>query len=287
VLVETRSTPGLFEGLCLALALALATGLLLLVPRARRPLTLGLGLACGAFALYFLVPRTALAHQKMRADRRDIAERTSTKEAGLAAAKLLPEKSIVWMSLEADAPEQFENLNFLFWSGRMAFKSSPRLDWGRAEGYRHYLASPAAEPFAPLEVPAGSALRLYDLSAPAPLPDLPPGVQHLEVDTGTAVVRGVAFVRTGYARDRWAFFVAPRGVPQAFPITFHLKHGPSQTVTLTPEAALRPRAAFRGSAWFIIPTLGPRADEVEGLELPGTKAPLPLARGVDSRGARL
>jgi hypothetical protein len=280
-LVQTRSIPGLFEGLCLALALALAVGLLLLllVPRARRPLTLGLGFSCAALALYFLVPRTALAHQKMRMDRLDRGERTNTKEAGLAAAKVLPEKAIVWMRMEMDAPQQFEHLNFMFWSGRMAFRSSPRLDWGVDEGYRHYLASPAAEPFAPLEVPAGSALRLYDLSAPAPPPDLPPGVQRLEVDIGTAVVKGVAFVRTGYARDRWAFFVSPRGVPETFHVTFHLGDERRQTVTLSPEAALRPRAAFRDAAWFIIPALGPRADQVEAIELPGATAPLPLAHG--------
>ncbi|WP_158501675.1 glycosyltransferase family 39 protein [Vitiosangium sp. GDMCC 1.1324] len=278
-LEQTRNTPGLFEGLCLALTLALVVGVLFLVPRARRPLTLGLGFSSAALALYFFVPHTALAHQKMREARRDVGERTNTKEAGLAAAKLLPKQALVWMRMEMDAPEQFEHLNFMFWSGRMAFKGNPRLDWGRAEGYRHYLASPAAEPFASLEVPAGSALRLYDLSVPAPLPELPPGVQHLEVDTGSAVVKGVAFIRTGYARDRWAFFVAPRRVPETLRVTFHLGGGKSETVPLPPEAALRPRAAFRDAAWFIIPTLGPRADQVESIELPGTTAPFPLARG--------
>lgn len=276
-LAETRSNEyGLFEGLCLTLALALVAGTLLLIPRIRRYLSLGLGLACGAFALYFLVPRTVLAHQKMRAARLDVGERTSTKEAGLAAAKLLPEKAIVWMNIQKDAPEQFEQHNFMFWSGRMAFKGSPRLDWGQTQGYRHYLASPAAEPFAPLEVPAGSALRLYDLSTPAPLPDLPPGAQRLDVETVNVRVKGVAFVRTGQTRDRWAFFVAPRGVPATLSVTFHLKGGSRQTMLLTPEAALRNRATLKDAAWFIIPVLGPRADEVEKLELPGMKTPVAL-----------
>ncbi|WP_375773161.1 glycosyltransferase family 39 protein [Archangium gephyra] len=277
-LVQTRHAPGLFEGLCLALALALLVGLLMRVPRARRPLTLGLGFACAALSLYFLAPRTALAHLEMRGAKRDLGERTNTKEAGLAAAKVLPDKALVWLRLEADAPEQFEHLNFMFWSGRMAHKGDPWLEWGQAEGYRHYLASPAAEPFVPLEVPAGSALRLYDLSRPAPPPELPPGVQRLEVPTGNAVVKGVAFVRTGYARDRWAFFVSPRGEPEPLRVTFHLGGGRRQEVTLSPEAALRPRTALKDAAWFIIPALGPRAAQVEAIELPGAP-PIPLARG--------
>jgi 4-amino-4-deoxy-L-arabinose transferase-like glycosyltransferase len=275
-LVQTRRVPGLFEGLCLALALALLVGLPLLVARTRPPLTLGLGVACTALALYFLAPRTVLAHLKMREAKRDLGERTNTREAGLAAAKVLPDKALVWLRMEWDAPEQFEHLNFMFWSGRMAHKGNPRLDWGRAEGYRHYLASPAAEPFAPLEVPAGSALRLYDLSTPAPPPEPPPGVHRLEVATGNAVVRGVAFVRTGQARDRWAFFVSPRGVPETLRVTFHLGGERRQLVTLSPDAALRPRQAFRDVPWFIIPALGPRAEQVEAIELPGA-APVPFS----------
>ena len=133
-------------------------------------------------------------------------------------------------------------------------------------GYAPVLLSPAAEPFASYALPGNAWLRAYDPSHPAELPKVPADAVALSWQGARQSVIAMGWERTGDAKDRWVFYVAPAEVPRPLEITFHLKSGERVPSPLIPEASLRLRSRLNHVAWFLLPTLGPKAAQVASVE---------------------
>lgn len=267
---QTRTMVGLFEGLAIALVLALFVALLLIPKRARRPLQLAVGVVAIGFVLVRLGPATWQQHEEMVEARKDVAERSHTREVGLVLAKVAPPKSRIWIAMEFGDPQQFEYLNMIFWSGHDSYGAPlpDQLEVAKKNGYARYLASALAEPYAVVPgVPAGSGFRAYDLDKPAPPPDLPEDAQRFDCASDALDVRGAGWIKTGYARDRWTFFVTPKGVPPGFDVWFQLKDGTEQHVRVEPESTLKNRGSLKDVAWFVTSALGPRRKDAVSVKL--------------------
>jgi 4-amino-4-deoxy-L-arabinose transferase-like glycosyltransferase len=281
VFFQTRTGPGLFEG-----ALAVGAGALLawaaapLFRRSRVP-AVAMALVAGAWLLWALLWNTTATQLEMgRARLRKDGYVSYTQDLGQALDRVLPEKSVLWMPIDFDPPNQFERYNLMFWSGRTTYQLLPEVPLARARGDHSYLVSALSQPFQPVAgVPANAWLRAYDLEAPAPLPDLPEGVSHLTpVDTGALEVIGVAAGRASGDRDRWAFYARARGgrPPAELRVAFHLRDGPVETLIVPPEATLLPRWKLAGGAWFVLPALGPPHADVATLELGPARVAMPI-----------
>ncbi len=274
-LEQTRTMPGLAEGLMLAALAASVVGVLEESPRLRRTLSPALALAASlALAWAFLVqaPGALLSGARKKYPRTLISH---TRELGLALDRLVPERSVLWQPLDRDPEDQFEVQNLMFWSGRMTYRKSPDLALARQRGYRSYLISPAAERFKPVDgIPAHAWLRAYDAEVPAPPAPLPAGVQPLNVELDGLTIVGVASGEIDGRSDRYALYVKPRHVPTSLRVAFLTAAGEVEQV-VTPEASLRARATLVEVAWVIYPVVGPTRSRVQALELGGKRVALP------------
>lgn len=261
---ESRRIAGLVEGLVF-IAVATVIGLVLAkLDKKNRPLPHLLVGGAASLALLWLVVPQAVALQSTTRDKAFEEDNIAySREAGRALDERAPAKSLVLVDIDADPKDQFENLNMMFWSGRLSQRGRDPKDYAQ-NGYQVYLTSAQAEPFAQLDgVPAHSWLRAYDLSQPlsAP-PPLPAGVTPLEIGVGAARVLGYAAGDNDSAHGRYAFFVQPNGAPPTLVVTFQTRQGPV-VKTIAPEASLLQRGRLANAAWYIAPTLGPPRDQVE------------------------
>ena len=88
-------------------------------------------------------------------------------------------------------------------------------------------------------------------------------------------VLGVATGPASRRRDRWAFYLESIGPPEALHVRFHTRRG-IEELTIPDKACLRDRDRLDGVAWFILPTLGPKRDDVTAVEFDrGGVIPLP------------
>jgi len=282
IFFQTRTLPGLLEGgVAVGVAALLAWAAApWLKERRFRPAVLALGTVAGAWLVWALLVSTSSARLETAATRlRDDGYDSWTRDVGLAVGRAVPERSVLWFLLDQGPPDQFENLNLMFWSGKMAYALPPDVPLARSKGYHSYLVSALAQPLRPVEgVPAYAWLRAYDLEAPAPLPEIPEGAVKLSADAGSLEVIGVASGREAGDRDRWAFFARAKGgaPPAALRVVFHLAGGGSAIQFIAPEATLLARHRLVGPAWFVLPALGPRRAEVVELELGSSGARVKL-----------
>ncbi|MFL5319511.1 MAG: hypothetical protein ACJ790_07625, partial [Myxococcaceae bacterium] len=278
-LEQTRTMTGLFEGLFVALVAAGIVALLLIPKRTRRPLGVATFAIVVLLALRTLGPEVWAKHDEMKERKRDLAEKTHTKEVGIALAEHAPDKSVQWILNEFTDPEQHEFLNLLFWSGHMSYgpPTPDQLQAAQSKGYTRWVVSSVAEPYVALEgVPAGAAMRAYDYDKPAPPPDIPADAQHVACPSKGFDVKGMAWTKTGYARDRWVFFVAPHGGPAPFTASFIHDDGTKEDVPVTPESSLKNRTSLQDVPWFIATALGPRRKDVKAVALSSCAQQFPL-----------
>ncbi|MBI3183476.1 MAG: glycosyltransferase family 39 protein [Myxococcales bacterium] len=268
---QTRRLPGLAEGAVL-IAAAVVVGLLLGLRRRGRAVVVPV-LAAGASVLvgWTLLVKGPSELRRAEGEKRPTRYASHTRELGLALGELTPPRSVLWQEIDVDPKDQFEVQNLMFWSGRMSYRRGPDLAAAQAKGYESYLISPVARPYAPVEgVPAHAWLRAYDLGRPGEPPPIPAGATPLDVQLEGASVLGFASGRIDGERDRYAFFVRPRGVPAELRIVFHTRAG-SEEQLVAPEACLRGRASLADVPWFILPVVGPPRGELEALELGGVR----------------
>ncbi len=295
---QTRTLPGLFEGLLLAAAgAALALGLLAVLRRIDtrvsapplpggprlllRPVKLvrvTLLLAAPALLwgwLLWAVPR-AQAQQVVHLAPQLLISYSA--ELGPALDAAVPQRAVVFQDLDADPPGVFEVQSLIFWSGRIVYRRAADPAAAERRGYHPYLVSPAAEPFAPVPgVPPHAWLRAYDLKSPAAPSPLPDGVHPLEIPAGPQTVVGWAAGRIDAGHHRYAFYLRPNGLPGPLAVTFHLKNGTSRRALIPPEDALRSRHRLARSAWYTAPAVGPPLEEVVALQF-GSAPPFKIQR---------
>jgi len=266
-LVHTRIIPGLVEGLVLVAA---AVGVGLLLSRVRwtarwvPAVLLGLGAAAALAWLTLWKASDDQAHEKSVAHEEMYT--SYTREVGLALDAHAPKPALLLFDLDMDTPNQFERLNLMFWSNRLARWGHDPADYPQA-GFHPYLVSPAAESYAPVEgVPAHAWLRAYDLAVPLQGgPPLPAGVEPLNVAWGNMRVLGFAAGESDDTQDHYAFFVHADGVPGNLPVAFETRQATVSKV-LPPEASLRHRQRLSNAPWFVVPTLGPKRRDLKALE---------------------
>ncbi|RKG80006.1 dolichyl-phosphate-mannose--protein mannosyltransferase [Corallococcus exercitus] len=264
---QTRTLPGLAEGLVLAFCAAVLTAIVFRLARRPQWMTVGLGGAASAVLAWHLAITLPVEKARYEDEHVDELYVSYSREVGLALSRHTPERSVVFAALDTDPPLSFENLSLMFWSGRMTYRRAPDVALARERGYHPYLVSPLAEPFAPVPgVPPQAALRAYDLEAPLPQPaPLPDGLTPLSVRQGNLEVLGFASRGVGHDRDRYAFYARALGPPQPLRVTFHGPDGIVERV-LEPGATLRNPQALRGAAWFVLPAVGPSRAKVTHLE---------------------
>ena len=276
VLYQTRDVPGLVEGLLLA-GVAAVVGVVLSRLSRSQLLAGALGLfAFGSLTWQFLF-RTAAAQVDLAAQTVEFHRVVYSREVGLALEAQTPKRSLVMLDTETGPAGQIEPHNLMFWSDRLVHVGRDPADYPQA-GFHPYLVSAEAEPYAPLDVPAHAWLRAYDLarpiSEPAPLPE---GVKRLGAKVPGLDVLGVARGPFDAQGDHWAFYVRSDGSgPGPLLVTFVSSSG-RKSVTIAPEAALLSRGRLARAAWFVLPTAGPRAEQVPALLLgpePGVQVQL-------------
>ncbi|RKH33797.1 dolichyl-phosphate-mannose--protein mannosyltransferase, partial [Corallococcus llansteffanensis] len=166
---QTRSLPGLAEGLVLAFFAASLTAVLFRLLRRPQWMALGLGLMASAVLAWQLAITLPVEKARYQAEHVEELYVSHSREVGRALAKATPKRSVIFAALDADPPLTFETLSLMFWSGRMTYRQAPDLALTRERGYHAYLVSPLAERYAPVPgVPPQAALRAYDLEAPLP-----------------------------------------------------------------------------------------------------------------------
>jgi hypothetical protein len=260
--VQIRSQPGYFEALCLALVCALAVGLIARVVL-RKQIQVVLWSACMACIGF---TATIDSPQRMRDEKASHgpAMATSyTRELGLSLDQLLPAKSVLFQNIEFDPPSTFEMHNLMFWSGRMTYRQAVDTAAAAAKGYHPYLISSSSEAFAEVAgVPACAWLRAYDPLQPlANAAALPQGVTPLNLNLGDVQMKGFAHCSRETDQDVWTFYVAANGAGGPLFVQFETRRG-DVGVTIPAEASLKSATSLAGAAWYIAPTLGPRASEV-------------------------
>ncbi len=282
--VETRSRPGLLEGL-VVVALFLGLGVLVQLARPLFPRLVGAGawlisLTGMALALFLLVVDLPRAQAKAVRDSELQSLMGYEKESGLAIDRETPKKSVVFLGYEREPPSAFSVQDTIFWSGRMSYRKTADPATAHREGYHPYLVSPGAQPFAEVPgVPAASWLRAYDLDAPAPPPPLPAGVTPIGLWAGPVQLLGYAAAPGNSRRGRYAFYVHTAGPSPHVRIVFHTAKG-AEPASVDPGSCLTNAANLRQSPWFIVPVLGPPPGELQSVEVPGgqpTEPPPPPA----------
>lgn len=275
-LVQTRTMPGLAEGVLLVAVGALAFFVVeRLLPSKRRPLLIVAGLAGAGLFLHLLLVQT-VRQKDFREAERPWRLASYSKEAGEAVAPLLPEKAVIFLDTDLEAFSAFEHLAMILWSGKMTYFHTPEPALAHQHGLHPYLMSPGAEPFAPLPVPAQAWMRVYDLDVPAPPPPLPEGTLPLTTRSGQMSLLGVGVGPIDRTHGRWALYVHADGMPHRVTAVLHLADGTTQATALEPEAALRRRDRLAPLEWFVLPLVGPPREKVVGLSLDdGPTLPLP------------
>lgn len=273
--VQTRSVPGLAEGVVLMAAAAGLAALTRLVPKVPKGAVVG-GLAAAA-SVAFVWSHGVRAYQQkhFREAERPWRLASYSKEAGQAVAKVLPKDSLIFLDIDVEAFSGFEQLSMMVWSGHMTYLHAPEPDRAHRHGLHPYLMSPAAEPFTSIPVPAGAWMRIYDLDAPAAPPAPPPDMTPLSATEGSLTLLGVGTAEIDGSHDRWAFYIRPEGIPSGVLMTLELADGTKFSQQIEPEASLRARHRLAGTAWFVMPMVGPRRSQVKSVQL-GTSAPVAL-----------
>jgi hypothetical protein len=266
------------EGVAFALAAALV-GLVLQRVSAHAALRLAVGLFGAGSLLYPFVWKTSVRQAEIAVESIPWSGQVHSREVGRAIAAQTPKKSLLMLDVERPIPNQIEHHNLMFWSNRLVhYGRVPPPEYAQA-GYQTWLVSPAAEPFAPLEVPAWAWLRAYDLSKPltGPTP-VPAGLHPLEGRAGNLVLLGWASGPHDRRGDHYAFIVrAEGGSPGPLTVTFHTDAAQPPQV-IQPDAGLRNRDRLQGVDWFLIPAVGPRRADLRQIEFgpaPGLKFSVP------------
>ncbi|RYZ43406.1 MAG: glycosyltransferase family 39 protein [Myxococcaceae bacterium] len=267
-LEQTRSLPGLAEGLVLAFFAAAITATVWRLLRKPEWMSLGLGLVASAVLAWHLAITLPVEKTRYQAEHVEELYVTHSREVGRALARATPKRSVIFSSLDSDPPLTFETLSLMFWSGRMAYRRAPDVALAHERGYHPYLVSPLAERYTPVPgVPLQAALRAYDLDAPLPNPaPLPDGITPLSLREGSMEVLGFASGSAGSDRSRYAFYVRCRGPLRQLRVAFHGPDGSVERV-LDPGASLRGPQALMNAEWFIIPVVGPPRAQVTSLEI--------------------
>jgi hypothetical protein len=273
---QSQVSYGTPEGLVIVVCAALLAAI---VDRLVRRSAWYLGaLAVPAFlaVLYTLLEPTTLAQTTLADQHEPDRDNSHTREVGLALSETIPEKSVLFDSVDFDPPDRYEMMALMFWSGRMTYRGPELLPVARAKGYHPYLISPASEPFAPVaSVPPQAWLRAYDLDAPAPPPPLPAGVRSLDSHAGAFHILGIASGPIDSEHDRYAIYVHADNYAPALAVTFRLNEGTEDKSVALQQALQQPQKLLRAS-WFILPLIGPRAERVRDIQFDHSGPWLPL-----------
>ncbi len=278
-LAQTRSMPGLAEGVLLAaVASALVVVLWRGLPRLRAWGVIALGALASGVLAWHLAVTFPVARARYVASHMEDLYLSYSREVGQALATATPERSVLFLAQDSDVPHSMEYLSLMFWSNRMAYRRAPDEPTARRRGYHPYLVSPLAERYTAVPgVAPSAALRAYDLDAPRTEPTpLPEGVTPLSFREGDMEVLGVAAGHAGGGRDQYAFYVRAHGALHPLRVRFQ---GPAGSVErmLVPGAARRMDDALLRASWFIVPMLGPPASGVTHLELGASRQRVALS----------
>jgi 4-amino-4-deoxy-L-arabinose transferase-like glycosyltransferase len=273
---QVRTTAGPVEGLALAVGMA---GLALVLLRAGPLSRLGpplraAGVLAVAAALFLQLP---LRNLLQRAGYETEALTAYSRELGLAADRVIPERSVLFQLFEQEPGTSFELHNSLFWTGRMTYRRPVDLETARAKGYRSYAVSSRSEPYEDVGiVPAWSWLRLYDAERPAPPAPVPAAARlPAPVALGGKTLLGLAAGPLDSDHDKYAFYLRSDAAPGATQVSFEGPSGMQKDVVVRADATLFAAQRLAGREWFILPVVGPRRSELKGLALDGVAVPLP------------
>ncbi len=267
-LEQTRTKPGLAEGIILCSAAALITWGIWKLAKRPRPLGFVLAGAYGA-CLLWIVAWLLPSESKAQWPGHETLMLTSySREPGLAIDAVIPKKSVLFQDFELDPPEVFEIQGSIFYSGRMTYRQAPDLAVCAEKGYHPYLVSPAAEPYAPVrEVPGHAWLRVYDLLAPVAGPTpLPDGIQTVALELGDNTVLGLGHGPIDSDHDKYAFYVRPIGAAAGLSVVFVHEDGTETPARIEPEASLRNRGRLTGAQWYVLPAIGPAARRLKAID---------------------
>jgi hypothetical protein len=174
---------------------------------------------------------------------------------------LTPKPSLVLVDYDFDPQHEFEDKSLMFWSDRLTLRGRDPKDYPQ-HGYHPYVVSSRAEPFELLRgVPADAWFQAFDMARPATAPPLPEAVRRVEASFGNLHVLGYAAGRSDSDHDRYAFYVRADGVPSDLFVTFRTAQMPV-ALRIAPEASLITRQHLVNAAWYVVPAIGPRLEDV-------------------------
>jgi hypothetical protein len=270
-LPQTRSQPGLAEGMLL-ISLAAATAWLV-VRWLRNPrwLSVAMGSAGLAGALGLLAIAPPLVRRQHEAQHvLEMGVIDYSREVGRALDLATPKRSVIFGNVDREPDCCTQQHALIFYSGRMTYLIPYDLETAAEHGYAPYLVSPLAEPFAPIRtVPAYAWLRAYDLGVPTDVPaPLPRDATPLAVRAGTLDLLGIACGPSVDDLDHWVLFAQMTGAPKAASVSlvFRTRYG-GVPVTASTEATLVGPTRLANATWFVLPFVGPRRADVLSLGL--------------------
>lgn len=268
---ETHTRAGLAEGL-LIVALALALGAVLARVRSRRVTAVSevlVGSLAMASVLWLFLWHTAEA--RANSAKWNYEEHTLMSYGRDLAVldRVVPRRSVFFLDFADDSSWSIESTSLLFWTDRMAYRCHQDERAAHAKDMHPYLVSTLAQPYLPLlQVPAGSWARAYDLEEPAEVAPLPDGVTRVGQRVGATEVLAFARAAGDAKRDRYVFFLRSHGPPTRLRVVFHGRRGDEER-WLDPSASLETNDDLAKAAWFMVPTVAQRLEDVSAIEFAG------------------
>lgn len=262
---QTATVSGWVEGTVLMVA---AIGLSLLVERIRVLKTashLGMSLVAVGWMNGWTVYAGARRQAEYLAASAKTYDSVYTRDVGQALDAATPAKSLVMLDTDSDGPQAIERHNLMFWSNRLVHQGRNLEDYPQA-GFHPYVVSPMAQRYRAVPVPGHAWLRAFDLAAPQEGPQpLPSDVHQLDIVSGSMRVLGVAHERSNARTDHYALYVRAEGEVRGLRLAFRMRDGSVRAQSVEPERSLVNRRRLRGSDWFVLPVVGPHAEDVSAI----------------------
>ena len=267
---QTATVSGLAEGGVLIVAAVVLSSILARISALKTASHLGMSLLAVGWVNKWTVYAGAHRQAEYLAASAKVYDFVHTRDVGRALDAATPQKSLVLLDLDAEGPRAIERHNLMFWSNRLVHQGRNPEDYPQA-GFHPYVVSPMAQRFRPVPVPGHAWLRAFDLEAPLEGPQpLPADVRPLEIVSGSMRVLGIAHERSNARTDHYALYVRADGADgqiHGLQLAFRMRDGSAHTQSVEPESSLVSRGRLLGADWFVLPVVGPHADDLLAIEL--------------------